>query len=101
MYEFLHNGKLTTHIIKQSAQSSHSDFWSAYKNKLLKLGKEINKCEMLIRWRRRIKGEAIRHRNKTRINKYFRWELKITDNKKDKSNSNELTIYKYIVPKLL
>lgn len=26
MYEILHNGKLTTHIIKQSAQSSHSDF---------------------------------------------------------------------------
>lgn len=55
MYEFLHNGKLTTDIIKQSAQSSHSDFWSANKTKLLKSRKEIKRCEMLIRWRNRTK----------------------------------------------
>ena len=48
MYEFLCNGKLTTHIIKQSVQSSHSDFWSANKTKLLKSRKEIKRCEMLI-----------------------------------------------------
>lgn len=61
MYEFLHNDKLPTHIIKQSAQSSHSDFWSAYKIKLHKPRKEINKYEMLIRWRNRIKGEEMGH----------------------------------------
>lgn len=63
MYEFLHNGKLTTQIIKQSAQSSHSDFWSAYKTKLLKPRKEINRCKMLIRWRHRIKGGVMGNRD--------------------------------------
>lgn len=63
MDEFLHNDKLPTLIIKQSAQSSYSDFWSAYKIKLLKPKKEINKCEMLIRWRHRIKGEAMGHKD--------------------------------------
>lgn len=49
MYEFLGNAKLTTHIIKQSAQSFNSDFVSASKTKLLKSRKEIKRCKMLIR----------------------------------------------------
>lgn len=53
MYEFLSNGKLTTHTIKQTIQSSHSDFWSANRTKLLKPIKEAKRYEMLIRWKKK------------------------------------------------